>query len=311
MIQVGPALRDFFKLHLVVLLWGFTAILGKLITLPAPTLVLYRAGLTAAGLLVLLRLRGIPAGLSGRSVLALLGTGLLIGLHWSLFFLSAKISNVSVCLVALATTSLWTALLEPLMVKGRKAKISEIILSFVVLGAMTGIFGGGFRYWPGFLVGTGAALAGTLFSILNGRLAGHFHHQVIACYEMLGAALFCAVCVFVPAAFWPRQAGLDLVPSWAEVGWLLLLAGFCTVYAYAEYVELLKRLSVFTVSLAVNLEPVYGMILAALIFGEHRVLGGRFYAGAAIILATVVVHPWLERRGRMAGSLAGAGQAGG
>lgn len=305
-------MRDSFKLHLVVLLWGFTAILGKLISLPAPALVFYRASLTAAGLWALLRLRGIPAGLSGGAVLALLGTGLLIGLHWSLFFWSAKISNVSVCLVALATTSLWTALLEPLLVRGRKAKVYEILLSLVVLAAMAGMFGGGFRYWPGFLVGTGAALAGTLFSILNGRLAGRYHHQVIACYEMVGAALVCAVGVALSAALAPDPGGLHLLPTWTEVGWLLLLAGFCTVYAYAEYVELLKRLSVFTVSLAVNLEPVYGMILAALIFGEHRVLGGRFYAGAAIILATVVIHPFLDGKGsrQMPRAMANAGQEG-
>lgn len=289
-------MRDYLKLHFLVLLWGFTAILGKLITLPALELVLYRSVLTVAGLYALLRLRGIPAGLSWRSRLVLAGTGLLIGLHWTLFFLSAKISNASVCLVALATTAFWTSLLEPLLVPGRKMKAYEILLGLTVLGAMAGIFGKGFQYWPGFLVGMAAAVAGTLFSVLNGRLAGHYQHQVIACYEMLGAGMFCGLSLLLSAWWFPNRVSLDLVPSWAEVVWLLLLSGVCTVYAYAEYVELLRRMSVFTISLAVNLEPVYGMILAALIFGEHEVLGGRFYAGALVILAAVAAHPFLERK---------------
>lgn len=289
-------MRDYIKLHWIVLLWGFTAILGRLIALPAAELVFYRAGLTAAVLFALLGWRGPSVRLPWRATALLLGTGLLIGLHWTLFFLSAKISNVSVCLVALATTALWTSLLEPLMVRGRRVKAQEILLGVVVIVAMAGIFGAGFRYWPGFLVGMGAALAGTVFSIVNGRLAGRFHHQVIASYEIAGACLFCGLAVALPAWCFPARFSMELGLTGLDWLWLLLLSGVCTVYAYAEYLELLKRVSVFTISLAVNLEPVYGMILAALLFQEHQVLGPRFYGGALVILGAVAAHPFLDRR---------------
>jgi len=151
-------------LHFIILLWGFTGVLGKLITLPSVELSLYRVMLTAAGLYLLLRRRGIKARLPFGAGVRLLATGLLIGIHWILFFLSAKISHVSVCLVALATTALWTSLLEPLMVRGRKIKGYEILLGLVMIGAVAVIFGGGFSHGTGFAVGIGAALAGTVFS---------------------------------------------------------------------------------------------------------------------------------------------------
>jgi drug/metabolite transporter (DMT)-like permease len=158
------------------------------------------------------------------------------------------------------------------------------------------IFGGGFSHATGVLVGIGSALAGTVFSILNGRFAGLYHHRVIACYEMLGAAVFCLFCLPLSATWLTDGAGLDLAPGPVDLLWLLVLVFACTVYAYSEYLELLKRVSVFTVSLAYNLEPVYGILLATLVFAEHKVLGGRFYAGSALILAAVAAHPLLERR---------------
>lgn len=288
-------IRDYAKLHLIILLWGITAILGKLIDLPSIELVFLRTGLTAIGLWMLLRIRNIPATLDLSSILKLVGIGFLIGIHWILFFLSAKISHVSVCLVALATTAFWTALLEPLLTRGRKFRSYELFLGLIMIAAISWIFQGGFQHVTGFLVGIGSALAGTIFSILNGRYAPKHHHWVITFYEMSGAALFCLLFLPLSATYFTNGAGLDLVPSPLEWVWLLILVFACTIYAYAEYVELLKRLSVFTINLAYNLEPVYGIILAAILFAEHEALGSRFYIGAAVIIATVIAHPFLER----------------
>ncbi len=282
----------------MIFLWGFTAILGKLVDLPPVELVLYRVMLAGAGLWVILRLRRISTRLSPSAALELLGTGLLLGLHWVLFFLSARLSHVSVCLVALATTALWTAILEPLMVRGRRIRIYEFGFGAIVLAGIGFIFQGDFTHGLGFAVGIGAALAGTLFSILNGRFAQRIHHQVISLYEMLGALLFCAASLPVSARFLSGGEGFDLRPSAVEWVWIALLAGVCTLYAYSTYVELLKRLSVYSINLAYNLEPVYGILLAVALFAEHEVLGARFFWGAAVILGAVLFHPVVERRSR-------------
>ncbi len=291
-------LRDYAKLHFIILLWGITAILGKMIDLPSIELVLLRTGLTAIGLAFLLRIKGISLTLELSSALKFIGIGFLIGVHWILFFLSAKISHVSVCLVALATTAFWTALLEPLMTRGRSIRGYELLLGLIMIGAIAWIFQGGFQHITGFLVGIGSALAGTVFSILNGRYAPRHHHWVITFYEMSGAALFCLLCLPLSATYFTNGGGLDLVPSPMEWVWLLILVFACTIYAYSEYVELLNRLSVFTINLAYNLEPVYGILLAAILFAEHKDLGSRFYLGAVIILAMVIAHPLLERASR-------------
>ncbi|MEM1296148.1 MAG: DMT family transporter, partial [Verrucomicrobiota bacterium] len=199
------------------------------------------------------------------------------------------------CLVALATTAFWTSLLEPIMTRDRKVRGYEVFLGLVMIGAISWIFQGGFEHVTGFLVGIGSALAGTIFSILNGRYAPKYHHWVITFYEMSGAALFCLLCLPLSATFFTNGGGVDLLPSPLEWVWLLVLVIACTIYAYSEYVELLKRLSVFTINLAYNLEPVYGIVLAAVLFAEHEELGSRFYLGAAIIIGAVVAHPFLER----------------
>lgn len=284
--------RDYTKLHLVVILWGFTAILGKLIELDSPVLVFYRVGVSAIMLAVLLKILSIKSVDQRASKMKMIANGILLGIHWTLFFLAVKIANVSVCMIGMATTSLWTAILEPIIVKERSFKRHEFGLGAIMIGAIILITGGDFNYFLGLTISILSAGIGTLFSIINSRFTKHHHHFSIAFYQMLGATVIAGIAI-IGLGIWNQEIpkismGLD------DAGWLLLLVSFCTVYAYAQYIELLKRLSVFTIHLAYNLEPVYGMVFAALFFQEHQLFGPLFYCGAIIIFISVIIHSIFE-----------------
>ncbi|TWU41167.1 EamA-like transporter family protein [Novipirellula aureliae] len=285
--------RDYLKLHFIVFMWGFTSVLGELIDLPAIELVLYRCVIASLTLGIILRQRVLIAG---RDRLQLLAVGCLIGLHWVLFFLAVKIANVSVCMVGMATISLWTAILEPLMLPNTRFRRGDLLFGFAVILAVAMIVQSELEHWVGFAVAIFSALVAAVFSILNSPFAQRVRHRVIAFYEMAGAALFCALCLPI-SAFWLSDGrGLDLQPSLTDFAYLVLLSVVCTVYAFSEYVELLKRLSVFTINFANNLEPVYGMAMGALLFADHRSLGTSFYVGAIAIGVLVLHHTTLSRR---------------
>jgi len=276
-------------LHLVVLAWGFTAILGKLITLPAVEVTVWRTALAAVGLAGIALARGIRPELTRGMVLAFLGTGVLIGWHWMLFFLSARLANASVCLAAMPTVMIWCSLIEPLCNGTRRWDRSELIVGLIMVGAVWLIYRFEFTHWLGFTVGLVSALLAAIFAVANKSFAGK-HHPVIICgYQMAGA---CAAClVLLPFT------GSDLkLPSSPDFLWLLVLSQLCTVAAYVGYLHVLQRLSVFTINVVYNLEPVYGIVLAALVFGEKERMSGGFYLGAAIIIAVVMGLPWLRKR---------------
>jgi drug/metabolite transporter (DMT)-like permease len=285
--------RDYAKLHFIVILWGFTAVLGRLIDLESTVLVAYRVALAGLMLAVMIKALKIPPLDSPRERRLLLANGLLLGLHWITFFLAVHIANISVCMIGMATSTLWTAILEPALVKERRYRAYEFAIAAVMVGAITLIAGGDFQYRFGLMIAILSAGVATTFSIFNSRFSQRHHHQVIAMYQMFGALIFCTASIAVITLI--RGTLPKLIPSASDFGWLLLLASFCTVYAYSQYIELLKRLTVFTVHLAYNLEPIYGILLAAVFFKEHEDLGPHFYLGAAIILLAVIAHPFVER----------------
>ena len=281
--------RDYAKLHFVVLIWGFTAVLGKLIELSATQVVLYRSALAAAILFAVFPSR---AAIPRRIGLMLIGNGTLIGLHWILFFLSVKIANVSICMIGMATTSFWTAILEPLIVRECRFRWINLLLGSVVFAAVYVIFQAETQFHTGLLVALIGAVVATVFSIFNGMIAGKVDEQSVVMYEMAGAAIFCSSTLAVSESLGWGFAADRWVPTAEEWLWLGLLVLAGTLFAYQMYVELLRRLSVFTINFANNLEPVYGITLGALFFGDHRYLGGQFYAGAVVILAAVLVQPF-------------------
>jgi len=291
---MSPA-RDYIRLHFVVWIWGFTAILGALITIPAVEIVFYRTLIAAIALYVLLKLRRHHLKLPWRVLLPILGTGFLISAHWILFFAAARVANVSVCLAGMATCSLWTSLLEPI-INRRPIRLFEVVLGFLGFLGLYVIFQFEFTdaYQWGIIMAVASAFLGALFTVFNGKFIKSHNAYTITLYEMTGACL--GTCLFFPfyAAFMTEN-GLQLVPAPADGLYLLILALVCTVFAFSESVTLMKRLSAFVVNLTVNLEPVYGIILALILFPEKEVMPADFYIGTGIILLSVLIYPILNR----------------
>ncbi|WP_424961869.1 DMT family transporter [Ekhidna sp.] len=286
--------KDYLTLHFIVLIWGFTAILGLLIDIPSVEVVFFRTLIAAIGLFVLLKLWKRSLKINSRKhLLQILGTGSLIALHWILFFLSARISNASVCLAGMATCSLWTSLIEPLS-QGRKIKRFEVMLSIIAFIGIAVIFNVEFDYLAGLLTAVLSAFIASVFTVINGRLTKTYDPYVITYYEMVGACL--SIAAFFPIYSIYFVESLSLAPSLSDWFYLSMLAIVCTVYAYSVSVELMKRLSAFSINLVVNLEPVYGIILALIIFGDSEEMSPGFYGGTLLILTSVLLYPLLNRR---------------
>ncbi|MEQ8629448.1 DMT family transporter [Ekhidna sp.] len=286
--------KDYLTLHFIVLIWGFTAILGLLIDIPSVEVVFFRTLIAAIGLFVLLKFWKRSLKINSRKhMLQILGTGSLIALHWILFFLSARISNASVCLAGMATCSLWTSLIEPLS-QGRKIKRFEVMLSIIAFIGIAVIFNVEFDYLTGLLTAVLSAFIASVFTVINGRLTKTYDPYVITYYEMVGACLSIAAFFPIYSAYFVES--LSLIPSLSDWFYLSMLAIVCTVYAYSVSVELMKRLSAFSINLVVNLEPVYGIILALIIFGDSEEMSPGFYGGTLLILTSVLLYPLLNRR---------------
>ena len=286
----------FLQLHLLVALFATTAIFGHLISLSAPALVVWRTVLAAAGGAVLVaassRRNLLPPA---RHIAPLLGIGAIIGMHWMCFFGAIKLANISICLAGMATTSFFTAFSEPLFER-RRIRPLEVALGLLVLLGIVLVAG----FERGRLAGLAAALAGAMlasvFPVLNRRLVKRdmLDPLVMITWEMVGACMICLVSLPLldgPGAYDRlfHLSGLDWL-------WLLLLAWVCTVFAHGFHIHLLRHLSAYTGNLAINFEPVYGILAAALLFGEHRQLHPGFFLGTAAILVANILHPLILRR---------------
>jgi len=283
------SIKDYLKLHFIVLIWGFTAILGLLISISSLELVFYRTGIATLILGLVFWKKGDSLRVPNEELIKIIGTGFIISLHWILFFGAARVSTASVCLAGMATTSLWTAFLEPL-IKGTRVKWFEILLGLMVISGLYVIFSFELGYWLGLAMAIASAFLGALFSVINSRLTKNHGPYILTFYEMLGACAFAALTMPIYSYFFAEE-GLQLIPTAMDWVWLLLLSGVCTVYAFSVSVELMRRITAFAVNLTINLEPVYGIILAVLIFGEKEQMTGGFYLGTLIILISVLMYP--------------------
>lgn len=290
----ATTLKDYLHLHFLVVIWGFTAILGRLVTIPAVELVVYRTFFAFALLGVLCLLQKKTLALGSRIIGQLLLTGVVIAVHWILFFAAARVANVSICLAGMATGSLWTSLLEPLLHR-RRVRLLEIGLGLVAMAGLYLVFHFQFNHTVGLAMAVASAVLAALFSVINSRFAVVYDAQVVTFYEMLGAFLSSAVLLPVFAILFYGQQSVQLVPAAADWLWILILAWVCTVYAYSAGVHLLRKFTPFAINLTINLEPVYGIVLAVLIFGESERMTPGFYAGTLIILLAVLVYPLLKR----------------
>lgn len=293
---MSPA-RAHALLHVTVFVWGFTAILGKLISLNAAALVWYRQLFAAGALLVWLAARRRLRPLARADVLRLAGIGALVCLHWFTFYAAIRISGVAIAVICLSATSLFVSVLEPALYK-RPLHPPEVLLGTAVIAGVVLLTRGQARAdaW-GVTLGLSSAFFSALFGTLNGRLTQRLDAAHMTLVELGGASVWLSVALLAwPQAWVPPQA-----LSAADTGWLLVLAVGCTVLPWQWSLTVLRTVSPFTVALAVNLEPVYSMALAYLLFPSEERLDAGFYAGAALIVALVLGHGLLRSRPRVNG----------
>jgi drug/metabolite transporter (DMT)-like permease len=287
--------QDFALLHFLVFLFGFTAILGLLISIPPFELVFLRTFLAAILLFAFFRSQIFPLKLSHRQSKFILLTGILIATHWILFFLSARLSNASVCLAGMATTSLWTAFLEPLFFK-RRISLTEVSFGILAFIGLWIIFKFEFDSALGLVLAIISAILAALFSILNALFVKKDNPYKITFLEMAMASVFSFALLPLISKFIEGEFGFNfhlVIMDWL---YILILSGICTVYAFSKSVELMKRITPFTFNLTLNLEPVYGIILAYLVFGESEKMSVGFYLGTILILIGVIAFPILKRK---------------
>lgn len=280
-----------FRLHSIVFLWGFTAILGKLIFANAQILVFYRMLFAAFFLFIFLRIfKKQSIAVSKKLFIQLATVGAFMAFHWLCFFHSIKVSNVSIALSCLSLSTLFVAILEPIIFK-RKIDISEIIMGIVILACMYLIFQTEFRYKEGIFFGVLTALFGAIFSVYNGKLYGKTSSGNIIFYEIFcGWVILSIFYIFTGHIFQLNEI------SYRDLALLTLLASVFTAYPMFESIRLMKYITPFTLVLTVNLEPIYGIIMAYFIFGESEHMSPVFYIASFVMIAAIVVNGIIKTR---------------
>lgn len=295
-----PTLKAQLQLHCCVLLWGFTAILGKLISLPALGLVWWRMLLVVLLLAPLPRLWRALRAMPARLMAVYAGIGGLVALHWLSFYGAIKLANASVAATCLGLAPAMLAVVEP-WIAGRRFEPRELLLGAAVVPGVALVVGGipGHMH-EGVAVGALSALFVAIFGSLNKRYVEHADPLLVTGLELAGGALFLTLLapLLVLAGWAPAQP--FAAPGARDAGLLVLLALGCTLLPFTLSLVALRRLSAFSAQLAVNLEPVYAIVLAMLLLGEQRELDRAFYGGVAIIIASVLLAPLLRRRERVA-----------
>lgn len=284
---------EILRLHIIVFLWGFTAILGKLIHAEADALVFFRMLFAAIFLYIYIRfIQKESLQVQKKLMFQLIGIGGLMAIHWLSFFYSIKISNVSIALSCLSLSTLFAALIEPLVFK-RKVEWTEVIIGIVIVICISLIFNAELKYKLGIIAGIICALFGTLFSVFNGRLFGKTSSGNIIFYEIFGGwALISIFFLFTGQIFTFHEI------SYRDLALLTLLASVFTAFPMLESVKLMKFISPFTLILTVNLEPVYGIILAFFIFGESEHMSPVFYIASVVMILSIFANGILKARRR-------------
>lgn len=288
---MSPTLKAHWQLHFCVLLWGFTPILGAMISLPAPQLVWWRMGLVA---LLLLALPGVARGVLAvpRRLLAVYaGIGVIVALHWLAFYGSIKLANASIAATCLGAATAFTAVVEP-MVTGRKFVARDLWLGFAVIPGVALVAGGlTSGQVMGFIVGVLAALGATLFTSLNKRYIDGADPKVVTAIELGAGALFMTVAL----PLLPHEGAIYPLPQGKDLWLMAIFVVFCTALPFTLSLVALRHLSAFVAQMAVNLEPIYAVALAAVLLGETKELTTQFYFGVAILFAAVFLPPLWSR----------------
>ena len=281
--------KAFFQLHIAVFLAGFTGILGRLISLNAGLIVWYRLFLTTATMAVLFglmnKLRKIPL----RDILKIGAVGFVAAMHWITFYGAIKYSNVSIALVCFSSVSFFTAIFEPLILR-KSINWTEMLLGLMTIAGIYIIFRFDSQYKTAIIIGLVSAVLGALFPIYNRQFLKRVNVETMLTWQQLGGLITLSV---VLPFYLQRFPVKSFVPGVEDFLWLLVLSWFCSVIAFQFSSNALKRLSAFTVNLTYNLEPVYGILLAFVVYHENKLLSKWFYAGFAVIATALVIHIFL------------------
>jgi drug/metabolite transporter (DMT)-like permease len=284
-------LLNYLHLHFIVFIWGFTAVLGDLITIKAVPLVWHRMLLGAFFVLIYIKYKIGRLKVPLRTLIKFAFVGLLIALHWLAFFSAVKVSNVSITLAMMSTGAFFASLLEPLFFKRRIIKY-EVIFGIIVIVGLYIIFKAESENIVGILLALLASFLGALFSIFNGMMVKNHNATVISFYELLFGVIFITLYIMFTGGF--NIAFFNL--SGSDWTYIIILASVCTAYAFIASVHVMKWISPYTLMLTTNMEPVYGILLALLILGNNEYMSPTFYLGALIILITVIINGIIKTR---------------
>lgn len=275
-------------MHTAVFLWGFTGVLGRAITLPSTMLVWWRLLITAVSLWVLYRAQGKTKSVPPKAGFRIALIGTLLALHWVCFYAGIKLANVTIALTCLSTTALLASVVEPLILKKPFDRI-EILLGLFAVAGIVIIYYNHLQFSYGIIIGLASAVFTVLVSVLNKKMIDAYAPEQITLYQLSGG--FAGLTVLLPLFQTFFGEGFRM-PSGFDWLWLLLLSWACTILTFFLYIRALKKISAFTANLVLTLEPVYGIVLAFLLYHEDREVSRWFYAGFALISVAVVLHSW-------------------
>ena len=278
--------KSFIQLHIAVFLAGFTGPLGKLITLNEGLLVWYRLLITSVSMWILFSLMGRLQKISWRDILKLTGVGFMSALHWLTFYGSIKYANVSVALVCFSSVGFFTALFEP-FITHKKMNWTELLLGMIVIAGIYVIFHFDTKYEYGIILGVICAILLAMAMIFLRSFLQRMNSETVLTYQLSGG--FITLSIFLPF-YLQKLPAMNFMPDFENLMWLLVLSWFCSVLAFQLSTRALKKLTAFTVNLSFNLEPVYGIILAFLLFGESKELSWSFFLGFSLIAASLIIH---------------------
>ncbi|MDC3388606.1 DMT family transporter [Flavobacteriaceae bacterium] len=283
-------LKSYLHLHLIVFIWGFTAILGKLLTIDAIPLVWYRMFLASVFIFIYIKIKKISFEITKKQFINYAIGGVVIAVHWVTFFYAIKISNISIALATMSTGAFFTIFIEAIY-KKKKINIFELLFGLLAIVGLYIIYSSEISLQFGMLVALLSSFLSAVFSVLNADFVKEKSATVISFYEILfGVSAITIFLLFNGELL--NSSFFNLAPL--DYLWLFILSSFCTAYAFIVSVDLLKLLSPFTVMLTINLEPIYAIVLAIILFPENEKMSSSFYFGAGLILLTVVVNGVLK-----------------
>jgi drug/metabolite transporter (DMT)-like permease len=278
-------LKHYFHLHFLVFIAGFTAILGELISIGSLALVWYRMSIAGILMFLYIKINKLNIKITKKSFLQFSVAGIIIALHWITFFEAINQANISIALAMFSSGAFFASFIEPIFFKRRILPYETVFGILVILGVIL-ITSSGMNYFNGIILGLLSALFSTLFAVINGRFIERHNATVISFYEFLSGVLFLTIFILFSDIKFDVEFFTLSNSDWL---YILILASVCTAYAFIGAVEVMRYISPFTVILSYNLEPIYGIAMALILFPETEIMSNQFYIGAALVIITVLM----------------------